>query len=175
MEREQVQEAIDTAFGGLSIPKRRTIIGDVDAKDRLSAETFRRDIAGKSWQNLTPKFLAEWWAWYGYLTPEAYRYYVAALMTEALKNFEESYGLIYSAVAALSPSLASLYHEGCDANLRSKQSTLTMPQCSAICAFLELAFGLGTGRAKHHAAQALHWGWNQINTPALAAANSYYH
>ena len=153
MEREQVQEAIDTAFGGLPIPKPRTIIGDVDSRNRSDAEAFRREIAGKSWQSLTPEFLAKGQFAFCYLSSKAYRYYLPALLTMALKEFQNDGKRIHSVVFGLRPSFWSLYYEGNDRAFEANASALTPTQYRAVCAFLGLVFDR-LPRLKYLAAQA---------------------
>ena len=41
--------------------------------------------------------------------------------------------------------------------------------------FLGMVFDREDGRSRHHAAQALRYGWNRFDTPALQSANRYYH
>lgn len=106
------------------------------------------------------------------MRPETFRYYVPALLTEALYTGEGD--AIDLAVSALSPCCEALYSEGSDSHLRTMQSAFTEAQYRAVADFLGLAFDRGTGYAQHHAARTLRWGWNQFNTPALQAAQAYY-
>lgn len=174
MEREQVQDVINSAFAGLPVPQPQSIFGPVDPQERSNVETFRQELADKNWQSLSAAFLAKWWAWFDYFTPDAYRYYVTAFLRTALNKFPDN-NLIYTAVSILSPSFWSLYYEGDDSSLHAKQSAFTEPQYRAVCAFLGLAFDQEAGRSRHHAAQVIHYGWNRFDTPALQAANHYYH
>ena len=172
MTPEQVQNAIKTAFPERPIPK-RTILGPLAPQDRLSAKTFERELVGKTWQSLTPEFLATRWSAYCYLSAEAYRYYLPALLMAALKELPNTRGLLHSVVFDLRPSFWLLYYEGTDDTFQSRQAAFTIPQYHAVCAFLGWVFNQLPG-LRHLAAQALHWGWNRRETPSLQAANLYY-
>jgi hypothetical protein len=124
---------------------------------------------------LTPEFLdARGTAFKYYLSPEAYRYYLPALLTGALQEFSENGSLTYSVVWNLRPSFWALYDAGDDRDLRARQSAFTEDQYGAVCAFLGLVFDQ-LPRLRHLAAQALYWGWNQLDTPDLEAVKAYYH
>lgn len=174
MDKEQVREAIHTAFADLPVPKPRTLILPLDAQCRPGGEEFRKALAGKNWQSLTPEFLARKWASFGYLSPKAYRYYSPSLLIAGLQEFPNDSGFLHSVVWALRPSFWLLYYEGEDSDLRYQQSAFTEAQYCALCGFLGLIFDQIPG-LRHLSAQALHWGWNQHDTPALQAAKTYYH
>jgi hypothetical protein len=176
VDREQVQEAITTAFAGLPIPKPRTLIQSLHPDDRLSGEEFRKELAGKSWQSLTPELLAEQWSRFSYLSPKAYRYYLPALLIAALQEVSDNNSLMHTAAWHLRPSFWLLYHEGKDDDLIYQQSAFTPAQYCAVCAFLGFLFDQlpQLPHWRHLAAQALHWGWNRYETPELEAANKYY-
>jgi hypothetical protein len=172
MERDQVQDAINAAFADLPVPNPQTILRYGESR----AEGFRGDLAGKKWQGFPMGFFGERWAYFCYLSPEAYRYYLPSLLTEALNVLPDESGLVSSVVYALCPSFWSLYYEGEDRDLREQQSVFTVPQYRAVCEFLGLVFDRTQWPClRHSAAQALHWGWNQLDTPALRAANKYRH
>lgn len=174
MEGEQVQEAINAAFATLPVPKPRTLLRRVDSKSRPGAEQFRNELAGKRWQDLPSEFLARRWAAFCYLSPEAYRYYLPSLLTASLTEFTDNSSLMHSVVFSLRPSFWSLYYAGVDQEIRDRQAVFSTSQYHAVCAFLGLAFDR-IPRLRHLSAQALHWSWNQLDTPALQAANKYYH
>ena len=174
MERKQVQDVIHATFAGLPVPQPQTIFGPVDPQERSNVETLRQELADKNWQSLSAECLTKWWAWFGYFTPDAYRFYVTAFLRAALNEFPDN-DFMYTAVSALRPSLNSVYYEGEDSSLHAKQSAFTESQYRAVCDFLGLAFDQEAGRSRHHAAQTLHYGWNRFDTPALQAANQYYH
>lgn len=184
MDKEQVRNAIHAAFAKMPVPKTHSLIGRIwhdDPKNRPSALKIQGELAGKSWQSLTPEFLASWRYSFCYLSPEAYRYYLPSLLIGAFNDFSGSSelmpseygGLMHSTVFDLIPSFWSLYYEGEDAYFRSRQKAFTWPQYRAVCTFLGLVFDR-LPHLRHCAAQALHWGWNQIATPARETAEEYY-
>ncbi len=172
MDKMQVQAIIDAAFPDQPIPDPQILIRDL--KQRAPEEEIRRQLAGKNWRALTPEFLSEWWSSFCYLSSEGYRYYLPALLTGALQDFSEESDLLHSVVFGLVPHFWFLYYEGEDRMFLDQNSSFTPDQYHAVCAFLGLVFDQ-LPRWRHEAAQALHWGWNQIETPALVAANQYYH
>ena len=100
----------------LPVPKPQTLFSPLDPQGDSSVEIFQQALAGKNGQSLSAEFFAKWWAWFGYLTPDAYRYYVAAFLMAALNELQDN-KLVYSAVSVLSPSFWSLYYEGDDSSL----------------------------------------------------------
>jgi hypothetical protein len=174
MDRHNVIEAIDDAFPDLPVPNPHAIIGAVDPDERTSAEQIRSALAGKSWRSLTPQFCDEWWAWFGYLTSEAYRYYVPALLTGGLSTAPEDSPLMHKVVSAINPSFELVNREGHDSYLRARQTSFTEAQYRTVCEFLGTVLSEGTRFDRFQAAQGLRWGWNQFDTPALADANAYF-
>jgi hypothetical protein len=173
MDREQVRDAICREFAELPLPNPRTLIRPLESRMRSGGEELRNALAGKTWQSLTPEFLTERWSAFSYLSPKAYRYYLPALLNVALEQFVDT-DLTHSVLWELRPSFWLLYYEGKDDDLRYQQSAFTTVQYRTVCAFLGLVFDQFPG-LRHLAAQALHWGWNRFDTPALEAANKYYH
>jgi hypothetical protein len=170
MDVEQVRETINTAFAGLPIPNPRRLLRPFY---RQEGERLRKELAGKSWQSLTSEVLARQRSAFMYLSPKAYRYYLPSLLTWAFRELPEDDRPMHSVVFGLRPSFWLLYYEGKDDDLHYQQSAFTPEQYRAVCAFLGLVFDQFPS-LHHLAAQALHWGWNQYNTPALEAANKYY-
>jgi hypothetical protein len=169
-----VQDAVNGAFAELPIPDPQTVIWTDDSDRDSSVDEFHNVLAGKSWQSLPPGFASKWWAWFGNLTPEAYRYYVPALLTEALRGFASEDNPVYEVVSALHPSFRSIYYEGDDLHFRMQQSDFNERQYLAACEFLGLVFDRNVARSRHNAAQAIRYGWNLYDTPALQAVNAYY-
>ncbi len=174
MNAAQVAEQIEAAFGGLAVPPPRELIRHHGPRDQAGEEQIRKDLAGKTWQSLTPEFLKERWAAYCYLAPEAYRYYLPALLKSALLVLPETNGLPHPVVYALCPSFWSLYYEGEDRQLRERQAVFSPAQYRAVCSFLGLAFEEHP-TLKYLAAQAVRWGWSGYGFPIHEAVREYYH
>jgi hypothetical protein len=170
MEAAQLLKAIHAAFGTLPVPPARSLLSYADS----SAQAFRTELAGKRWQDLSASFWTKRWACCCYLSPEAYRYYLPSLLVAALQEFPSDDGLVSSVVFHLRPDFHPLYYQGEDSVLRARLSILSTDQYRAVSAFLGLAFDQ-LPRLRHLAAQALHWGWNTLDTPALQAVEAYYH
>ena len=103
MNRLPLLEAIQAAFSEQPVPDSQALLGPVDAQNEESAEKFRKELAGQSWRSLTPEFAKEWWAWFGYLKPEVYCYYLPALLAAPLKGDANDDDLMSSIVFALRP------------------------------------------------------------------------
>lgn len=173
MNAEQVQEQIHAAFAGLPVPKPRKLIRHGHDYERSGETKIQQALAGKSWQSLTPEFLAKWWSSFGYLSPEAYRYYLPAILMAALQEPLNDHNQKHTAVWMLRPSFWDLYYNGEDNELLPIQSAFTRDQYLAVCAFLGLMRHQLVGYP-HIVMQALHWGWNRYPNPELEAANAYY-
>lgn len=172
---EFVRSAIETAFAGLPVPSAGTLVEPQDDLNRGSAVQIQRDLQGKTWQDLAQQreYLAKEWAGFCYLAPEAYRYYLPALLMAALEDFTNESSFAHSVVYRLHPSFWSLYYLGEDHEFRAQQSLFTPAQYAAVSAFLGLAFDWYP-RLRHWAARALYWGWNGVETRALQAVQQYY-
>ena len=175
MDRQQLLEAIVATFPEQPIPDAQTMLGSVDDRNQESAEELRSSLAGRSWRKLTPEFAGKWWAWFGYLKPEAYCYYLPALLAAPLGEDTNDSDLMSSMVFALRPCFEALFQEGEDSQLQANQAELTERQYRIVCDFLGVAFDEGTGYSMHEPARTLRWAWNRFDTPALQAANAYYH
>jgi len=73
-------ETVPPALADLLLPKSYFRPLDWESMKR-SGEKF----AGRTWQSLTPEFLAKNWSSYCYLSRRGYRYYLPALLMEALR------------------------------------------------------------------------------------------
>lgn len=127
MDKEQARQEIQAAFAGLPIPPARRLIRHKYRRDRAGEERIRQALAGKTWQSLGPDFLRERWASFGYLSPEAYRYYLSALLIGALEEFSDSADLLHATLFSLPPSYWALYYRGKDRDFAAKQSAFTPP------------------------------------------------
>lgn len=141
--------------------------------DWASMKQAEEKFAGRTWKSLTPEFLANNWSSYCYLSRQGYRYYLPALLIEALRP-EAGRSFRHSVVFSLTPSFWYLYYtSGKDRNFDEQSAAFTEAQSEAVAAFLGLFFDAAP-RLKFNSAQALRWGWNKVPSPALAKATEYY-
>ena len=173
MEIQQIQDSIVAAFGNVAAPNPGKIIREMDSKSLRDAEQFRQIIAGRNWTNLDSDFLNKWWSSYYYLSPEAYCYYLPALLIGALKELPNALGLMNLVMFSIRPSFWEIYYNGEDHEFNLQQMNYTEAQFRSVCAFLGMVFE-SIPHERHRAAQALYWGWNRYDTPELEAANRYY-
>jgi hypothetical protein len=163
------QEIID-AFREVPVPVARRLIKP-HTGDPQGAGELRRALAGKPWDSLSAGFLNEYWAAFCYLSAEAYRYYVPALLVASLDRLSAQDKIVHSTVYGLVPSTRALYYEGNDADFDYHISLFTDRQYAAVCAFLGLFLDEFPERPDGYpfrflAARSLRWGWNKIDTPA---------
>ena len=175
MERQQVLEVIYDAFPEQPVPKPQIFSTHVHPQDRSNVQIFLSELEGKSWRSLSSEFCAKWRHSFSHLQPQAYGYYIPALLTNSLSSGMGDTELMYRTVCAINPSFEAMSLEGCDTSLRTHQTAFTEAQYRAVCAFLGLAFDEGDRFRRFQAAQGLRWGWNQFDTPALKAANAHLH
>lgn len=143
------------------------------ALDWASMDKAGEKFSGKTWDSLTPEFLAGNWPSYCYLSRQGYRYYLPALLVEALHP-EAGLNFQNSVVFSLVPSFAALYFNfGKDKCFDEQTALFTEAQFKAVAAFLGLFFDSAL-RAKFLSAQALRWGWNRVPSPALDKVLDYY-
>lgn len=171
--KERLLAEISEAFGDLPVPIRRNLIRHLHSVDRPGEEQIRQELTGKRWQDLTSEFLGGRLFSFMYLSPEAYRYYLPALLVRAVEETAEDSDLVHSVVYHLLPSFWSLYYQGDDRDLRAKQDAFSPRQYLAVCAFLGYILDHRNG-PRYLAAQALRWGWNAMECPALEASRKYF-
>jgi hypothetical protein len=150
--------------------------------DSASQAEFRKALSGRAWQSLTPEFVKQRWSAYCYLSPKAYRYYLPALLVNGLPEAGQPSDFTHTVLFALRPCFATLFNDGRNAHWRrwrkwqtARQAVFTDAQHRAVCQFLGLFISDEESRYQHLAAQALRWRWNRLDTPALRAAQAYYH
>lgn len=179
---QQVRATIHRAFAELPVPTREALIPQPPACDDASRAEIREALAGRSWQSLEPEFVEQRWAAFCYLSPEAYRYYLPALIVAGLTEAPEPTDLTHSILFGLLPCFVTLYYGDRDPHwrwwrdwYRARQECFTDEQHRAVCEFLGLFVRDDAHRYQHLAAQGLRWRWNRLDTPALHAAQEYYH
>jgi hypothetical protein len=119
-------------------------------------------------------FLEEHWSCFCYFSPEAYRYFLPALLERALEAAaaDPESGLLHPTVCSLAPDYARLYAEGADARFEERRSLFSPAQEEAVAAFLAAMMGLP--ELEHVSAQVLRWGWSRRQTPAAELSRAFY-
>lgn len=161
---------VEASFGAEAPPARDLlIVQQDDERAQAEAETFRDEVAGRRWEELDEAWLHEHWAHLCYLTPEAWRAYVPALLRVALRQVpvgnpkrDDTPGWLITIVCAITPSAWFIHHGGEDERHEARVAALTPEQFDVVCAFLEL---LQTTWLPFFAADAMRWGWSQRETP----------
>jgi hypothetical protein len=168
---EGVRREVETTFGRLAPPAAGalTVGGELDPPQQAA---IRSALVGRHWRELDGAFLAERWASFCYLTPQAYRFYLPALLLGALERFPAHEGLAHSAVYSLAPSFWCLYYRGRDAQFEARLALLSRQQHLAVCSFLQLFFEQSP--LQYRAAQALRWGWGRPDHPAHERVQAFY-
>lgn len=163
----QLRQAIAAAFGTLQLPQadELTTRNTAAARDVSEAQQVREALAGRDWQSLTPDEAKRWWNFFGYLSPQAYRFYLPALLDAALARLGEDESLVHSVLYMLNPSYWHIYYRGSDRTMARRQGTFSASQYEAVVRFLGLMFTHSSCRGS--AASALRHGWN--GRPELAA------
>ena len=135
-------------------------------RDDDGSEAIRSELAGKRWQDLPAAFLEKRWSSFCYLTPQAYRYYLPALLVTALDQFEDEGDVVHSVLYGLVPSAHAIYYHGADARAEERLAQLSPQQITSVAAFLGLF--LNPPNYDHMtflAARAMRFGWNRIACP----------
>jgi hypothetical protein len=183
-----VRQEIVQAFSGLEPPAPSDLINPYEnylsrfydpAKTAESAGVFRDQIAGKHWSDLNYEYLITQanWAAFSYLSAEGYRYYLPALLVLALDYLTvpdtvEGHPL-FTILWELRPEWRDLYYDN-KRHFTYQTSQFSPAQYRAVCSFLELVFD-SLDFHRFAAAQALKWGWNRHEHPALSKITAYFH
>lgn len=188
-ETVSVRSAILRAFAGVTRPPQRNLcharyrraawrkpgwrdssVQEIIAEYRDSAEAneFIKELANLRWEDLAPQFLANRWASFCYLGPEGYRYFLPALLLAALKDRE----MLSSVVWQLQPDSWNLYWRGNDSLFEDQVSVFSAEQHCAVARFLEWA-GSSSQHRDFVVNRALIWGWNRVESDALALARDH--
>lgn len=170
-----VRQEIEQAFAGLRMPSRQALV-DLQAWDELDlpeAREIQNALAGREWTSLEADLLKKYWSSFGYLTPEAYRYYLPALLVRSLKDPAGEDTLMDSAFAALLPDFETLYVEGEDPDYNDQISLFSEAQYKAVCSFLELGFEPDK-QSQFEVCAALMWQWGKYEHPAQARARDFF-
>ncbi len=169
----QLKRELHEAFSAQVVPQPGELIGSDDCCDPKGEAFIRNALAGRPWQSLSIEFIQDHWAYYCYLSPTAYSYYLPALLAAGLSALPSRGSMARTVIWSLVPSFWQLYYRGEDAEFGRRQRLLSVPQLEVIARFLGLAMN-ECPEWRPLAAQALRWGWNRHSTPALQEALSLY-
>lgn len=86
LNKEAVRAEIEAAFGNLPVPRADELRRGSTGDDK-GAQAIQHALQDKTWQELETAFLKRNWASFGYLSAEAYRYYLPALLMRSLDHF----------------------------------------------------------------------------------------
>jgi hypothetical protein len=133
-----VRKQILAAFEGVARPTKKRLVTEQGPRDAPGAARIAAELAGTPWQELSFEFLKQRWASFCYLTPEATRYYLPALLVTALDRMHER-GFVHSVVyGRLNLSAYAVYYSGGDAQFEALGKLLSPGQFHAVAAFLGL-------------------------------------
>ena len=177
---QEVRDEISRAFGDLVVPDPEKLVDEYVSlspelrdRGRRSAKTLRDDLAEKNWVQIDAAFLERRWSSFCYLSAEGYRYYLPALLTQAIDQFEGPGSLAHSAFFSLAPSAFHLYWNGKDEHFEKQISLFDEGQHRAVCSFLGLGLRPET-QLEYLAMKALRWGWNRFPTAAGDEVKRHY-
>jgi hypothetical protein len=137
-----------------------------------SAEKFAQALAGRSWSELPLEFGAEYWSYYGYLSPAGWRHYLPALLKTALFPLATQ-DQIHSVVYTLGPDWWGLYFNRGRQDTDARDKALTPKQREFVAAILDLALDVD-GVLCRSAAAALRFRWNREPSRGLKRALALY-
>jgi hypothetical protein len=176
---ESVKREVVAAFSKLGPPPAAQLIGSMTRlmgpieTNTSSALEFQQQLAGKDWISLNESFLTQRWSSFCYLSAEAYRYYLPALLISCLNNFSKDNDLVHSTVFRLTPHYWKLYKYGRDDHFEYQTSRFSAEQYGAVCSFLGLVFDLLPNH-RFQGAKALRWGWNKQESVGLTKCLEFY-
>jgi hypothetical protein len=176
---EAVRDEIIAAFRDVPMPSAGELLGPSRGElDVASEKRVRKALLGKHYTELGKNLLDEYKFYFCYLSAEAYRHYLPALLLSALSTLDGTgidRGFAHSVTFSLPPSYWALYYEGEDELFNYQTSLFTSEQIGAVCSFLGLIFTYDVPLCRHLSAQALRWGWDRIEHPALDEVSAYFH
>lgn len=147
---------------------------EICPRDDDGAEVIRSEFAGKRWQDLPPAFIEKRWSSFCCLTPQAYRYYLPALLITAVDQFEDGGDVVHSAVFSLVPSAHAIYYHGTDAFFEERLSVMTPEQIKAVAAFLGLFLNTSENDyMRFRAASTMRLGWGRLSSPESEAFQAF--
>lgn len=164
-------------FGTLPVPREPALLKEMaqpgHAADLPVAHRFRRGLAGRHWQSLTREEAKAWWSVFCYLSPAGYRYYLPALMDQALAGFTQDPAFAATMGCALNASCWQILYHGRDDDMARRQDLFSPGQYETVLQFL--GFLRRHGERPHQAAMALKYAWNrEPELPAHQEAMDWY-
>jgi hypothetical protein len=168
-----VRAQILAAFRRSHPPTAEQLIYSYKDRNAGSANRLRAELAGKHWEELSYAFLKERWSSFCYLTPQAYHYYLPALLVTALDHFHD-HDIVHSVVYGLRPSEHAVYYHGADAQFEALLSELSSEEVASVASFMNLF--LHPPRYDHMAfltARAMRLGWGRRSSPESEAFQAF--
>lgn len=192
---DAVRRSVAAAFDGLKPPAETALVLPRLVTAKLAPEILRV-FGGRKWTELDLPFLRERWSCFEYFTPEAFRYYLPALLTRSL-DAGTDFKFIHSVVFKLRPDWYALFESSDDFVPDPAGALLDAAQQGAVAEYLHLFLDAERKLAwtaadaageewpgKHYrrrerqikgdAADALRWRWNKVETPGLLAARGFF-
>ncbi|MFA5139120.1 MAG: DUF6714 family protein [Elusimicrobiota bacterium] len=165
--------AVSAAFKDVPPPARDRIVLESPEDPEPAARTAEI-FAPLERGTLDAAFLEEHWSCFCYFSPEAYRYFLPALLERALEAAaaDPESSLPHPTVCSLAPDYYRLYTEGGDARFEERRSLFSPAQEEAVAASLGAMMGLPD--LEYVSAQVLRWGWSRRQTPAAALSRVFY-
>jgi hypothetical protein len=171
---EAVRAEILHAFRKVKRPKAKALFDPWYGKS-YNIKNVKKALARKNFDEVSPIFLKEHWSPYNRLSAKAHRYYLQALLLNALDHLPEDDSFASSAVWHMAPHYSWLYYTGKDEQFDYQTSLFTNKQQYAVCSFMGLMFKTLHVSYQRVIAQALRSGWGHLNHPAIDECNAFYH
>jgi hypothetical protein len=168
---EQVREQISTAFAATR-PSEPADLAFLPEPAEDEERHLELELQGRPWSDLDRDFwLQRWWS-FSTLLPASYRHYLPSLLLHSLDELPDAAELTSGTLIVLTPSFRRLHDLGRDKRFEYQTSLLTSEQRAAVCSFLGLL--LPVSEWSFRCAQALKFGWNQLDHPAFNQCREFY-
>lgn len=166
--------ALSAAFKDVPPPPKDRIIAEAGEDDQEPAARTAEIFAPLERGKLDAAFLEEHWSCFCYFSPEAYRYFLPALLERALEAAIADPGssLLHPTVSSLAPDYHRLYTEGADSRFEERRSLFSPEQEEAVAAFLGAMMDVPD--LEYLSAQVLRWGWSRRQTAAAGKSRAFY-
>ena len=170
-ELDQLRDQIVTAFASTSpsTPADLALLPEPAEDEQRHLEL---ELHGQPWTALDRGFWLQRWSSFSTLLPASYRYYLPSLLLCSLGELPDGGELISGTLILLTPRFRRLHDYGRDKRFEYQTSLLTPEQRAAVCSFLGLL--LTMPRWKFRSAEALKFGWDQADHPALKQCREFY-
>jgi hypothetical protein len=168
---EHLREQIVTAFAATQ-PSSSGDLAYLPEPAEGEERHLELELQGRSWTAFDRDFWLQWWPSLGALLPASYRYYLPSLLLLSLGEPSDAWELVSGTLSVLTPSFRRLLDFGRDRRFEYQTSLFNPEQRATVCSFLGLL--LATSEWRFRSAEALKFGWNQIEHPALQQCREFY-